>query len=1068
MLKKRLSVLFSMIMVITLLTLNVFAESVGFTDMPNDWSTPALEEAIKNGLLTGSGGKIMPGENLTRAQMATIINRAFGAERTVSISRFTDVKTTDWFYQEMAKAVAMKTFQGSGDKLNPNNPITREEAFVVISRALNLESISRKPTGFTDLVDISTWAKESVYALINNGYIKGSNGKINPKGYITRAEFAQVMNNIIEKYINKSGEYSEEVIGNLMINTKDVTIKDSIIKGDLIIGDGVGTGEVILDNVEVTGRLLVRGGGKDSIIIKGNSVIGSITISKVNGVVRVYTEEGVEVGEVVVDGNDDVILEGVFSNIAIKSDNITVRVNNSDIDEIKIEGSISRLIVSGESNIDKIIANGSDLVVEGEGKVSEVAANGNNILVNTQGTKVIAAKGTEGVYAGDKEVGSGESAVVGEEVITGGGIVMPPIIIGGGGGGTIVPPVISVTGITLDRIEVTLEVGESITLLASILPSNATNKNVIWSTSEANIATVSNGLVTGIAEGEANIVARTQDGSFIATCIVKVLTVPSEPDGTKTVEGKLYASNYSRNISKYALTREYFDLVLMYRTGEPFDNGSVTFNLPTEFAITGEDLVSFSSGSPYFKVSELVENVEVRDNGKKLILSNITKNRIDDVLLILKNRNTISAGSYDFSAMGDKDGKGNAFIPTSGIEDEKVEFSILEGKSIKGMLSLPNEMMAPTGGLDVNIITRNSSYNNDYYHHNMRLTIPENSNSISYDIRVLPNDEYRISYEISNNYVFLKNGYYNPNGTVAKGAESESIFIMNNDIENINMQLVEGNLLQGIVKLPNDEVAENQLWVHFNIFDNEGYYLNTEAIIVENQNLAEFKAVVPNGEFYIQYSIGEDNPYVKSGYYSDEGTVSNINEANRVTLNSNNIDVGVVELIKGNKVTGTISLPENYVNSEGMQVYLNYYSDNGNFGKNVYINQNQLASSYEIYLPNGEYKLEYRTYSSAFINRGYYTSSGTVFNDFEAEVIIVDNNQVENIDIDLLLGNKLSGVIKLPNNEVAETDIWINFNIYDGQGNNFYSQTKIEENQNSVLLSAVVPNGEYYIQYSIG
>ena len=72
-----------------------------FSDMPNDWSTPALTAAVENGLLTGSDGKILPADNLTRAQMATIISRAFGATSKASLADFTDVPSGMWYYEYM-------------------------------------------------------------------------------------------------------------------------------------------------------------------------------------------------------------------------------------------------------------------------------------------------------------------------------------------------------------------------------------------------------------------------------------------------------------------------------------------------------------------------------------------------------------------------------------------------------------------------------------------------------------------------------------------------------------------------------------------------------------------------------------------------------------------------------------------------------------------------------------------------------------------------------------------------------------------------------------------------------
>ncbi len=96
---------------------------------------------------------------------------------------------------------------------------------------------------------------------------------------------------------------------------------DVTVNGDLIIGDGVGDSEVILDNVIVTGRLIVRGGGENSIRITGGSEIDSIIISKAaSGAVRVYVTADCSVDMVYVnDGADDIILEGFFNSVTVQS-----------------------------------------------------------------------------------------------------------------------------------------------------------------------------------------------------------------------------------------------------------------------------------------------------------------------------------------------------------------------------------------------------------------------------------------------------------------------------------------------------------------------------------------------------------------------------------------------------------------------------------------------------------------------------------------------------------------------------------------------------------------------------
>ena len=79
-------------------------------------------------------------------------------------------------------------------------------------------------------------------------------------------------------------------------------------------------------------------------------------------------------------------------------------------------------------------------------------------------------------------------------------------------------------GVALDRIQVNLKVGEVTNLTATVSPSDATNKNVIWSSNTPLIATVdSNGKITAVGKGTATIKATTIDGGYIASCNVTVI-----------------------------------------------------------------------------------------------------------------------------------------------------------------------------------------------------------------------------------------------------------------------------------------------------------------------------------------------------------------------------------------------------------------------------------------------------------------------------------------------------------------------------------------------------------------
>lgn len=85
-------------------------------------------------------------------------------------------------------------------------------------------------------------------------------------------------------------------------------------------------------------------------------------------------------------------------------------------------------------------------------------------------------------------------------------------------------PLFAVESIHLSESEITVDAGSSYQLTAVVKPDYATNKNVAWSSSDNDIAKVSDsGLVSGVAVGEATITATTQDGGLTATCIVKVV-----------------------------------------------------------------------------------------------------------------------------------------------------------------------------------------------------------------------------------------------------------------------------------------------------------------------------------------------------------------------------------------------------------------------------------------------------------------------------------------------------------------------------------------------------------------
>ena len=99
---------------------------------------------------------------------------------------------------------------------------------------------------------------------------------------------------------------------------------------------------------------------------------------------------------------------------------------------------------------------------------------------------------------------------------------------------------VAVTGVDLGDTAINLTVGNKQTLVAVVKPADATNKNVTWSSSNTDVATVdATGVVTAVAEGEAKITVTTEDGNKSATCTVTVTEAPAFVKGDANGDGEV-------------------------------------------------------------------------------------------------------------------------------------------------------------------------------------------------------------------------------------------------------------------------------------------------------------------------------------------------------------------------------------------------------------------------------------------------------------------------------------------------------------------------------------------------
>ena len=256
------------------------------------WYAEAVSSAVDNGLLYGKSSTIIdPNGDMTRAEMAAIINRSFGCYKATDISQYKDVSKSKWYYKDVELAVQMGTYNGrSSSSMAPDAPITREEAMTVVARALELDYDAYAKTDlskFADEKNISSWALPYVRARVGADYIHGRTKGLEPLDNITRAEFAQIFHNIIGTYIVSKGTYDKDIKGSVLIRTDDVELKNLTVDGDLIIGCGAADGKIVLDNVTVKGRLLVWGGGTKAVYCNNGTNMPAVVVARVDDAVKV-------------------------------------------------------------------------------------------------------------------------------------------------------------------------------------------------------------------------------------------------------------------------------------------------------------------------------------------------------------------------------------------------------------------------------------------------------------------------------------------------------------------------------------------------------------------------------------------------------------------------------------------------------------------------------------------------------------------------------------------------------------------------------------------------------------
>lgn len=317
-----------------------------FRDVKGHPYQAVIQKWQNAGIIQGYHGLFRPDDRITRAEFAVLLNRFIGYSPEKDI-HLKDITSEHWYSYDMLSLYSASILNDLDGKAEPNKPLQRSQVQQMINKALTIET---------------------------------KNDTYDDDRYLTRAEAIRLLDQTVAGFYHQKGKYTGTINGNVIIRTKDIVLKNMQIKGNLYIMEGVGEGEVDLDNVKISGKLFVRGGGKNSIHIN-NCEINELISTKDK--VRIVLANGTSVTFLHSQLKDGIIELGdcKVKNLTILGDGLQVKLKgqsiiqnlNVEANQVKIEGEKTALIhqanlkgqakISGQLTINQalITKNGSHI-----------------------------------------------------------------------------------------------------------------------------------------------------------------------------------------------------------------------------------------------------------------------------------------------------------------------------------------------------------------------------------------------------------------------------------------------------------------------------------------------------------------------------------------------------------------------------------------------------------------------------------------------------------------------------------------------------------------------------------
>lgn len=377
------------------------------SDIENHWAKTYLTELHTLGVINPSGdGLYTPDAKIARWEFMRYINRAFGFTETDPIS-FSDVAIGSTYYETVQIAVHYGYINGVGNnKMDPTGTLTREQAATILGR-LHKYVPSNDSTNlkFTDSGDISSYAVPYVAEAVRKGYIDGYNdGSFRPKNNISRAEIAKILYYFLGNSLQTQNQiYTQASLNSKLENvsiSKPCTLSGADITGNLFITEGVGTGNVVLENVSIKGNLIISG--------------GSVTLTGVSAMNLIVDNPCGVAPQVTASGNTSIANTEVHSNAALTESGLSVSAGgfadltlNGEGLNLTLDASVwemnikqpATVLTTGSTTISDLNADAA-VSISGGGTISKAILNTSGSSLSMMPASLVLSSGVTATIAG--------------------------------------------------------------------------------------------------------------------------------------------------------------------------------------------------------------------------------------------------------------------------------------------------------------------------------------------------------------------------------------------------------------------------------------------------------------------------------------------------------------------------------------------------------------------------------------------------------------------------------------------------------------------------------------------